>query len=63
MKGGLAPAAGEKAPQIPGLRTDDWAVENPKGKPVEQVREIRDEVKQRVLDLIAADGLPKAGAH
>ena len=50
-------------PTIPGLRTEDWAVENPKGQPVERVREIRDEVKQRVLDLIAADGLPMVAAH
>ncbi|CAL8460935.1 g466 [Coccomyxa elongata] len=50
---------GEASPNIPGLRTDDWAIENPKGKPVEIVREIRDDVKARVLDLVAQDGLKK----
>ena len=51
--------AGEASPNIPGLRTDDWAVENPKGLPRETVREIRDDVKARVLDLVAREGLQK----
>lgn len=42
---------------MPGLRTDDWPVENPKGKCLETVREIRDEVKERVLALVKEDGL------
>ena len=49
--------AGEASPQIPGLRTDDWAVENPKGKRLETVREIRDDVKSRVLELIDHEGV------
>ena len=43
---------------MPGLRTDDWPVENPKGQPLEKVRVIRAEIKQRVEKLIAAEGLP-----
>jgi len=31
----------------------DWDLEDPKGKPVERVREIRDEIEKRVLKLIA----------
>ncbi|MGQ9514898.1 MAG: arsenate reductase ArsC [Thermoproteota archaeon] len=31
----------------------DWGLEDPKGKPIEKVREIRDEVKARVKKLIA----------
>jgi len=31
----------------------DWGLEDPKGKPIEKVREIRDEVERRVLKLIA----------
>ena len=31
----------------------DWALEDPKGKPIEKVREIRDEIEKRVLRLIA----------
>ena len=31
----------------------DWDLEDPKGKPLEKVREIRDETEKRVLKLIA----------
>jgi arsenate reductase len=31
----------------------DWALEDPKGKPIEKVREIRDEIEKRVVKLIA----------
>lgn len=29
----------------------DWAIEDPKGKPIERVREIRDEIERRVKEL------------
>ncbi len=45
---------GEACPFIPGLERDDWPLEDPKGKSVERVREIRNEVKQRVLELLSA---------
>lgn len=48
---------GEACPVIPGLRRDDWPLEDPKGKPVERVREIRDEVRARVAALIERDDL------
>ena len=32
----------------------DWALEDPKGKPIEKVREIRDEIERRVKQLMAA---------
>ncbi len=47
---------GDECPFVPGLRRDDWPLEDPKGKPVERVREIRDEVKARVERLITAEG-------
>jgi len=31
----------------------DWGLEDPKGKPIEKVREIRDEIEARVMKLIA----------
>jgi protein-tyrosine-phosphatase/N-acetylglutamate synthase-like GNAT family acetyltransferase len=43
---------GEACPVIPGLRRLDWPLEDPKGKPIERVREIRDDVRQRVLSLL-----------
>jgi arsenate reductase len=47
---------GEQCPHIPGLRRMDWPLEDPKGKPIERVREIRAEVKARVLDLLRSEG-------
>jgi len=46
---------GEQCPHIPGLRHLDWPLEDPKGKPVERVREIREEVKTLVQDLLRAE--------
>jgi arsenate reductase len=57
---------GETCPVIPGVRRMDWPLEDPKGKPVERVREIRDEVRTRVADLLEAQGWSKertAKAH
>ena len=34
------------------VETEDWALEDPKGKSLEQVRKIRDEIKDRVKRLI-----------
>jgi arsenate reductase (thioredoxin) len=46
---------GESCPVIPGLRRMDWPLEDPKGKPVERVREIRDDVRARVTALLAEE--------
>jgi arsenate reductase len=48
---------GDACPVIPGCRRDDWPLEDPKGKPVERVREIRDDVRARVLKLLDESGL------
>ena len=32
----------------------DWAIEDPKDKPIEKVREIRDEIEKRVLEIVSA---------
>jgi arsenate reductase len=32
---------------------EDWALEDPKGKPIERVREIRDDIAGRVRDVVA----------
>ena len=47
---------GEACPHVPGLRRDDWPLEDPKGKSVERVREIRDEVKGRIVELLSREG-------
>jgi arsenate reductase len=50
---------GDRCPYVPGLRRDDWPLRDPKGLPVEEVRLIRDEVRQRVQRLIEAENLGK----
>jgi arsenate reductase (thioredoxin) len=45
---------GEACPVVPGLRRMDWPLEDPKGKPLETVREIRDDIKLRVGALLRA---------
>ena len=47
---------GEACPAVPGLEREDWPLEDPKGKPPERVREIRDEIERRVLDLVGQNG-------
>ena len=42
--GGLCPASF--------VETEDWALEDPKGKSREQVRKIRDDIKKRVAKLV-----------
>ncbi len=42
---------GDVCPVLPGTRYVDWALEDPAGKPLERVRELRDEIEQRVAEL------------
>ncbi len=47
---------GDECPVVPGLERDDWPLQDPKGRSVERVREIRDDVRRRVEALIEARG-------
>lgn len=47
---------GDKCPYVPGAKVEDWPLEDPKGKPIERVREIRDEIRARVAALVAREG-------
>ncbi len=47
---------GDACPVVPGLRRDDWPLSDPKGQPMERVREIRAEVHRRVAAFVAATG-------
>jgi arsenate reductase (thioredoxin) len=51
---------GDQCPVVPGLKRDDWPLEDPKGKPLARVREIRDEIRQRVESLIDREGWSRA---
>lgn len=43
---------GDACPVIPGKRYVDWELADPAGKPVDQIRPIRDEIRERVRQLI-----------
>jgi len=43
---------GDACPYIPGKRYIDWDLEDPKGRRVDDVRAIRDDIAQRVRELI-----------
>lgn len=43
---------GDECPYIPGKRYLDWELEDPKGRPLEEVRVGRDEIERRVVELI-----------
>ncbi len=53
---------GDKCPYVPGLRRDDWPLPDPKGRPMDEVRAVRDEIKVRVAELLQAEGLQKEAA-
>lgn len=54
---------GDACPYVPGLRIEDWPLEDPKGKPLDQVRAIRDDIRARVAALVArlSAATPAAG--
>ncbi len=47
---------GDECPYVPGATRDDWPLEDPNGKPIETVREIRDDIRNRVQALLAREG-------
>ncbi len=48
---------GDKCPYVPGLRRDDWPLQDPKGLPIEEVRIIRNKIKQNVENLLHTERL------
>jgi protein-tyrosine-phosphatase len=45
---------GDKCPYVPGVRYVDWDLPDPKGRPIEEVRATRDEIRRRVQGLVEA---------
>ena len=43
---------GDACPAVPGLDRDDWPLPDPKGRGLDDVRAIRDDIAQRVAALI-----------
>lgn len=47
---------GDDCPYVPGATRDDWPLADPKGKGLDQVRTIRDEIRARVAALVEREG-------
>jgi protein-tyrosine-phosphatase len=43
---------GDACPIFPGKRYEDWELDDPAGRPVDEVRPIRDEIGRRVRELV-----------
>ena len=46
----------EACPLVPGLERQDWPIADPKGRSLEEVRAIRDEIQQRVIAVLSESG-------
>ena len=44
---------GDECPYIPGKRYVDWDLPDPKGRSIDEVKDIRDEIRRRVNELIS----------
>jgi arsenate reductase len=44
---------GDKCPFVPGVRYIDWDLQDPSGRPVDEVRKTRDEIRHRIGELVA----------
>lgn len=47
----------DACPAFLGKAMVDWELDDPKGRPIQEFRRIRDEVERRVLDLLRARGI------
>jgi arsenate reductase len=47
---------GDQCPVVPGLKRDDWPLEDPRGKALARVRELRDDIRRRVETLLEREG-------
>ncbi len=50
---------GEECPWVPGAEHEDWPLPDPKGRPLGEVRAIRDDIRGRVAALIDSHGWGK----
>ena len=52
---------GESCPVVPGAKREDWNLPDPKGQPLERVRQIRDDIGRRVQEMLKENGWGRAG--
>ena len=53
---------GEACPFVPGAQREDWDLPDPKGQPLERVRAIRDEIRERVQRFLCGRGWRREGS-
>ena len=53
---------GDACPYFPGVRYEDWKLDDPAGQGIEAVRPIRDEIRTRVLGLLDQLGVQPVSA-
>jgi arsenate reductase (thioredoxin) len=51
---------GDQCPVVPRVQVLDWPLADPKGQPVERVREIRDDIRRRVQEFVDANKWSRA---
>lgn len=44
---------GDTCPFYPGKRYEDWVLDDPAGQPIEKVRQIRDQIRVKVVSLLS----------
>jgi arsenate reductase len=54
---------GESCPVVPGVKRLDWPIADTRGQPIEVVRQIRDQIQERVLDLLRSEGVLQRSSH
>ena len=51
---------GDECPFVPGLEVADWPLPDPKGRPLVEVRAIRDDIRSRISSLVKSRGWDRA---
>ena len=54
---------GDACPIFPGKRYEDWTLTDPSGQPIDVVRTIREDIRERVVELMASLDLPATSAE
>jgi protein-tyrosine-phosphatase len=53
---------GDTCPYFPGRRYEDWVLDDPAGRPLDEVRPVRDQIRSRVLALLDELGITPVAA-
>ena len=46
---------GDECPFVPAKKRIDWQIRDPKGQSIEVFREVRDQIREKVLNLLLQD--------